>query len=77
MGKRQKLKKLARVELELAEKQAIEARRAERLAPVYAMSRRVALAVVATTVLLYVGVMVNSKLPSILKRLSETSMRSR
>ncbi len=71
MGKKQREKKLERVEQTQAEKQAIEQRRAERLAPIYRWVKRLTLAAVATFVILYFGVIINGKLPDILVRLTE------
>ena len=71
MGKKQREKKLERIEQEIAEKQAIELRRAERLAPIYRLVKRLSMAVVATFLILYLGVVVNGKLPDILARLTE------
>ena len=71
MGRKQREKKLERIEQELAEKQAIEQRKAERLAPIYRWARRLGIAVVATFLILYLGIVVNGKLPDILIRLAE------
>ncbi len=71
MGKKQREKKLEKIEQELAEKAAIEQRRQERIAPVLRWAKRITAAVLATGLILYLGVIVNSKLPAILVRLTE------
>ncbi|HSX42210.1 MAG TPA: hypothetical protein VLE93_02570 [Candidatus Saccharimonadales bacterium] len=69
MGKRAREKKLAKVEQFVEEKQLIETRRRERLAPVYVMTRKLAVTLLVTIVLLYVGVLINHHLPGITERL--------
>jgi hypothetical protein len=71
MGKKAREKKLEKIEQEMAEKQAIEQRRAERTAPIIRMVKRLTVAVVATGVILYLGVIINSKLPEILNGLAQ------
>lgn len=69
MGMRAREKKLAKIEQTLAEKQIIETRRRERMAPIYAMTRKFLVTLTVTVVLLYVGVIINHHLPSITERL--------
>jgi hypothetical protein len=70
MGKKTKERKLAKLELLMQEKQAIEARRAEKLQPVYRTTKKFVMAVIGTAVLLYLGVLVSAHLPGVLRRLS-------
>jgi hypothetical protein len=69
MGKNSRERKLAKVEQTLEEKQLVEARRRERLAPTYAMTRKLLITLTVTVVLLYVGVIINHHLPSITEKL--------
>ena len=73
MGKKQREKKEARVEQLMQEKQEIEERRQERVAPAYATARRLTVAILVTLFILYIGVWVNGHLPNILGRLAENS----
>ena len=71
MGRKQREKKLEKIEQELAEKQGIEQRRSARVAPIIKTTKRIVVAVLATTFILYVGAVINSRLPDILDRLLE------
>lgn len=71
MGKNAREKKLEKIEQELAEKQAIEQRRKERVAPIVRWAKRLTLATIATFLILYLGVVINNRLPDILVRLTE------
>ncbi len=69
MGMRAREKKMAKIEQTLAEKQIIETRRRERMAPVYAMTRKFIITLTVTVALLYVGVIINQHLPIIAEKL--------
>jgi len=69
MGKRQKEKKLARLESVAAERQAVSQRRQERLAPVIRLARNFFITFAATIALLYLGFFVNKHLAGIISRI--------
>ena len=71
MGKKAREKKLEKIEQEMAEKAAIEQRRAERIAPVIRTAKRLTIAVLATAFILYLGVVINTRLPDIIAKLME------
>lgn len=72
MGRKERIRKEQKVEQELAEKAAIEQRRKEKTDPVYRTTKRLVLAIVATVVILYLGVIVTAKLPEILQRITQS-----
>lgn len=72
MGRNERIRKEQRLEQELAEKAAIEQRRKEKTEPVYRVTKRLVIAVVATVLILYLGVIVTAKLPDILQRISQS-----
>lgn len=72
MGRNERIRKEQRLEQELAEKAAIEQRRKEKTEPVYQVTKRLVVAVVATVLILYLGVIVTAKLPDILQRISQS-----
>lgn len=65
MGVRAREKKLAKIQQSLDEKRLVETRRKERLAPVYATTRKLLITLTITIALLYVGVLINRHLPGI------------
>lgn len=69
MGMRARQKKWVKTEEMLQERQLVEVRRRERLAPTYAMTRKLLLTLTVTVVLLYVGVIIDHHLPGITERL--------
>jgi hypothetical protein len=75
MGKKQQLRKQAKIEQERIEKEAIEQRRAEKSAPFVKTAKRIVAASVATIILLYIGVAVSARLPQILDRLAQEIRR--
>lgn len=62
MSRKERAKKLQRLEQTEAEKVLIMERRKERLAPVYQMMRKFLLALVVTILILYVGYIINGRL---------------
>lgn len=62
MGKRARLKKQARVEQVLQERQQITLRRREARSPTFRLVRKVILAIIVTIILLYVGQIINQKI---------------
>lgn len=72
MGRNERLRKLQRVEQDRAEKLAIEQRRKDNTEATYRIAKQLTMAIVATIVLLYLGVVVTAKLPEILQRISQS-----
>lgn len=72
MGRNERIRKEQRLEQELAEKAAIEQRRKEKTEPLYQTSKRLIFAVIATVVILYLGVFVTARLPEILQRITQS-----
>lgn len=71
MSKKQRERKAVRVEQELIEKIAIEQRRKVRVAPMFRTAKKLTFVVVTTVFVLYLGVMINNRLPEILTRIAE------
>ncbi|HUD20562.1 MAG TPA: hypothetical protein VMQ44_00640 [Candidatus Saccharimonadales bacterium] len=71
MGKRSKEKKLAKLEVVEAEKQAIVERRKERLGPTIRLATKFAVTLIVTVVLLVLAKYVNQHLPSIVERIRQ------
>ena len=69
MSRRQKVKKLARLEELEVQKAEIIRRREERMAPVYRFTRKFVVTLAATVFLLYVGLLINGHLHGITRRL--------
>lgn len=67
MGKRAREKKMARVAVVQAEKQAVEMRRATRVAPQLQYLRKITLAVTVTIFLLWVGSVVVERINQLVK----------
>ena len=65
MSKKQKIRKLTRLEQIEMEKMAIIARKKERLAPIYTEVKRFSVALFSTVLLLVIGVIVNNHLHQI------------
>ena len=62
MSRKEREKKQQRLEEVLAEKAVIMERRKERLAPVYKMIRKFAVALFVTILILYIGFVINGRL---------------
>lgn len=71
MGMKQRAKKQARLEQLAAEKAEITKRKEAKTAPIIREVKRVVITAVATAFILYLGVLVNSRLPDILAKLTE------
>lgn len=70
MGKRTRERKVAKLTQLQQEKMLIESRRASQLKPVYRTVRKITLAVMATVLLLYLGIFINQHLGGVINRLS-------
>ena len=66
MGKNQRIRKQSKVELSLAEKQAIQERKKDRVGPTVKLTKKLVLAVLCTFVLLYGGTQVDKHLNKII-----------
>lgn len=72
MGRNERLRKIQRLEQETIEKAAIEQRRKDKVEPTYRATKRLIFAVVATVVILYLGVIINDRLPQILQKITQS-----
>jgi len=71
MGMKARAKKQAKIEQMAAEKAEIAKRKEEKTAPIVKEAKRVAITILATAFILYLGVLINSRLPDILAKLTE------
>jgi len=71
MGMKERAKKQAKIEQFEAEKAEIARRKEERTAPIVKEVKRVVITVLLTAFILYVGVLINSRLPDILAKFAE------
>ena len=71
MSKKQREREAAKVEQEIVEKKSIEHRRQVRLAPMLKLVKKLTVVILTTFFVLYLGVIINNRLPEILIKISE------
>lgn len=74
MGMKAREKKMAKIRQIAAEKAQIAKRKEEKTAPIVKEVKRVVITVLATAFILYLGVLINSRLPVILAKLAENGI---